>query len=120
MPETTPAQTEEKAAIQRDDWQIAEDRRCRDLVIGHGSLDWAEIDVPSHYSAVVVFGGGSGARQRADLIVRAVNRHTALIAALKECSFRLAALVAASGDCSEANGRALDAAIAALKDVTHD
>ena len=37
-----------------------------------------------------------------------------LLAALKECSFRLATLVAASGDFSDVHAKALDAATAAL------
>ena len=50
----------------------------------------------------------------AAFIVRACNSHAALVEALKECSFRLAALVAASGDFSDVNAKALDAATAAL------
>lgn len=38
-----------------------------------------------------------------------------LLVALKECSFRLATLVAASGDFSDVNAKALDTATAALK-----
>ena len=54
------------------------------------------------------------ARENAEFICRACNSHAALVEALKECSFRLAALVAASGDFSDVNAKALDAATAAL------
>lgn len=43
------------------------------------------------------------------------NQHADLLAALKECSFRLAALATASGDFSEANAKALDLALSALE-----
>lgn len=50
----------------------------------------------------------------ADFIVRACNSHQQLVGALAECSSRLAALVAASGDFSDVNAKALDQAQAAL------
>ena len=100
MPETTPAQTETLHLP-----FVACDCTSELCQVVYDARGFPAMRVPSSARAFVVC---------------AVNRHAALVAALKECSFRLAALVAASGDCSEANGRALDAAIAALKDVTHD
>lgn len=52
---------------------------------------------------------------RARYLAHACNLYPEAIAALKECSFRLAALVTASGDFSDANAKALDAATAALQ-----
>ena len=49
----------------------------------------------------------------AAFIVRAVNSHAELVQALEQCSFALGKLVP-SGDFSDANWWALDAAVAAL------
>lgn len=60
--------------------------------------------------------------ENARFIVTACNAHHELLAALKECSFRLATVIAASGDFSDVNARALDAAtnaIAKAEGVTH-
>ncbi|HVQ15604.1 MAG TPA: hypothetical protein VMS40_18510 [Vicinamibacterales bacterium] len=54
------------------------------------------------------------ARDNAAFIVRACNNHEALLAALKECAFRLATLIAASGDFTDIHAKALDAATAAI------
>lgn len=53
-------------------------------------------------------------RANAAFIVVAVNNHEALLAALQECSFRLAILIAACGDFTDVNAKALDAATAAI------
>jgi hypothetical protein len=53
-------------------------------------------------------------RDEAEFIVTACNSHHDLVAALKECSFRLGCLVAAMGDFTEINAAALDAAQAAI------
>lgn len=59
---------------------------------------WSNMDSPEEHQA------------NARLIAAAPD----LYDALQECSFRLAALVAASGDFSDVNAKALDAATAAL------
>lgn len=49
-----------------------------------------------------------------EFALRAVNSHAALITALEACSFQLATLVAAHGEFTDVNAKALDLASAAL------
>lgn len=74
-------------------------------------ISGALANVRAANGVAVVFGLG---QLEAAFIVRACNSHAALVEALKECSFRLATLVAASGDFSDINASALDKAQAAL------
>jgi hypothetical protein len=53
----------------------------------------------------------------AEFIVRAVNHHDELIAALQACSFQLGLLCLAHRDFSEASAKAIDASEAVLAKV---
>ena len=89
----------------------------------HSPLPWkaltpeALVNTSNGTMSIACDESGESAEQdlaNAEFIVRACNSHAALLDALQECSFRLATLIAASGDFSEVNAKALDMATAAL------
>ena len=67
-----------------------------------------------HFVAIGQHVTSVGAEQVAAHLKACTESREELLSALKECSFRLATLVAATGDFTDVNARALDAAGAAI------
>lgn len=75
---------------------------------------WGCIDDKDGYHIATIWADTDQLEASAESTARLIAAAPDLYAALKECSFRLAALVAASGDFSDINAKALDQATVAI------